>query len=55
MAARSNNGQNQNKLAIWNFIPAIIEPVPELFISNMHFKFEQDTWEICKVITSTIN
>ena len=32
------------------FFFAIIELVRELLISNMHYKFEEDTWKDFKVI-----
>ena len=35
--------KNRNKSAILIFFSAIIELVQELFISNMHNKFEEDT------------
>ena len=37
------NAKNDNKSAILHFYPAIIELVPELVISNMHNRFEDDT------------
>ena len=37
------NAKNDNKSAIFNFFPVIIELVPELVISNMHSKFQEDT------------
>ena len=37
--------KNRNKSAILIFFSAIIELVRELLISNMHHKFEEDTWK----------
>ena len=39
----TQNVKNHNKSAILNFLSAIIELVRELFISNIHNKFEEDT------------
>ena len=47
------NAKNRNKSAILNFFSAIIELVQELLISNMHNKFEEDTWNSFQVITPT--
>ena len=37
--------KNRNKLTILIFLPAIIEVVQDLLISNMHNKLEEDTCE----------
>ena len=42
--------KNGNKLTILIFLPAIIELVQELLISNMHNKLEEDTCENVEVI-----
>ena len=42
---RKINVKNGNKLTILIFLPAIIELVQELLISNMHNKLEEDTCE----------
>ena len=47
---RKINVKNGNKLTILIFLPAIIELVQELFISNMHNKLEEDTCENVEVI-----
>ena len=47
------NAKNNNKSAILLFCPAIIELVQELLISNMHNKFEEDTWKTFQVIAPT--
>ena len=39
---RKINVKNRNKSTILIFLPAIIELVQELLISNMHNKFEED-------------
>ena len=48
----TKNVKNRNKSAIF-FFPAIIELVRELVISNMHNKFEKDTWKTFQVIAPT--
>ena len=45
--------KNGNKLTILIFLPAIIELVQELLISNMHNKLEEDTCENVEVIAPT--
>ena len=55
---RSNYGckinvKNRNKSTILFFLPAIIELVQELLISNMHNKLEEDTCENVEVIAPT--
>ena len=55
---RSNYGckinvKNRNKSTILIFLPAIIELVQELLISNMHNKLEEDTCENVEVIVPT--
>ena len=55
---RSNYGckinvKNRNKSTILIFLPAIIELVQELLISNMHNKLEEDTCENVEVIAPT--
>ena len=47
---RKINVKNGNKLTILIFLPAIIELVQELLISNMHNKLEEDTCENVEVI-----
>ena len=47
---REINVKNGNKLTILIFLPAIIELVQELLISNMHNKLEEDTCENVEVI-----
>ena len=42
---RKINVKNRNKSTILIFLPAIIELVQELLISNMHKKLEEDTCE----------
>ena len=37
----------------FKFFPAIIELVQELLISNIHNKFEEDTWKTFQVIAPT--
>ena len=46
---RKINVKNGNKLTILIFLPAIIELVQELLISNMHNKLEEDTCENVEV------
>ena len=48
---RKINVKNRNKSTI--FLPAIIELVQELLISNMHNKLEEDTCENVEVIAPT--
>ena len=50
---RKINVKNGNKLTILIFLPAIIELVQELLISNMHNKLEEDTCENVEVIAPT--
>ena len=53
---RSNYWRKMWKIAInrpFFFFPAIIELVRELVISNMHNKFEKDTWKTFQVIAPT--
>ena len=50
---RKINGKNRNKSTILIFLPAIIELVQELLISNMHNKLEEDTCENVEVIAPT--
>ena len=45
--------KNRNKSTILIFLPAIIELVQELLISNMHNKLEEDTCENVEVIAPT--
>ena len=47
---RKINVKNRNKSTILIFLPAIIELVQELLISNMHNKLEEDTCENVEVI-----
>ena len=48
-----NKCENRNKSTILIFLPAIIELVQELLISNMHTKLEEDTCENVEVIAPT--
>ena len=50
---RKINVKNRNKSTILIFLPAIIELVQELLISNMHNKLEEDTCENVEVIVPT--
>ena len=50
---RKINVKNRNKSTILIFLPAIIELVQELLISNMHNKLEEDTCENVEVIAPT--
>ena len=50
---RKINVKNRNKSTILIFLPAIIELVQELLISNMHNKLEEDTCENVEVIMPT--
>ena len=50
---RKRNVKNHNKSTILIFLPAIIELVQELLISNMHNKLEEDTCENVEVIAPT--
>ena len=50
---RKINVKNHNKSTILIFLPAIIELVQELLISNMHNKLEEDTCENFEVIAPT--
>ena len=50
---RKINVKNRNKSTILIFLPAIIELVQELLISNMHHKLEEDTCENVEVIAPT--
>ena len=50
---RKINVKNRNKSTILIFLPAIIELVRELLISNMHNKLEEDTCENVEVIAPT--
>ena len=50
---RKINVKNRNKSTIFIFLPAIIELVQELLISNMHNKLEEDTCENVEVIAPT--
>ena len=50
---RKINVKNRNKSTILIFLPAIIEFVQELLISNMHNKLEEDTCENVEVIAPT--
>ena len=50
---RKINVKNRNKSNILIFLPAIIELVQELLISNMHNKLEEDTCENVEVIAPT--
>ena len=50
---RKINVKNRNKSTILIFLPAIIELVQELLISNMHNKLEEDTCENVGVIVPT--
>ena len=50
---RKINVKNRNKLTILIFLPAIIELVQELLISNMHNKLEEDTCENVEFIVPT--
>ena len=42
--------KNRNKSAILKFFIDIIKLVQELLISNMHNKFEENTWKTFQVI-----
>ena len=50
---RKINVKNRNKSTILIFLPAIIELVQELLISNMHNRLEEDTCENVEVIAPT--
>ena len=50
---RKINVKNRNKSTILIFLPAIIELVQELLISNMHNKLEEDTCKNVEVIAPT--
>ena len=50
---RKINVKNRNKSTILIFLPAIIELVQELLISDMHNKLEEDTCENVEVIAPT--
>ena len=50
---RKINVKNRNKSTILIFLPAIIELVQELLISNMRNKLEEDTCENVEVIAPT--
>ena len=50
---RKINVKNRNKSTILIFLPAIIELVQELLISNMHNKLEEDMWKTFQVIAPT--
>ena len=41
------------EISHFKFFSAIIELVQELLISNMHNKFEEDTWKTFQVIAPT--
>ena len=45
--------KKSQKIGHFNFFSAIIELVQELLISNMHNKFEEDTWKTFQVIAPT--
>ena len=49
----TKNVKDDNKSAILNFFPAIIEVVQELVISNMHNRFEDDILKTFQVIAPT--